>query len=211
MPDSDSLPIDRPSAERNSTVTWIGVLVIATGFLLWLTFFRPRHDSNAATQHPGVGTALTALRLEPLTGDGAPITRESVQGKVALINFWGTWCPPCIREFPYLAALEKGLRPRGDFMFLSVSCGAGGDELGNLDELRAETQQFIEQQRATHPTYFDPASMTRQALSSRSIFNVYPTTIIVDRAGVIRGVWEGYRSGVDQEMAALIATLLDKQ
>jgi len=211
MKPTNAMPDLPPSpANRNSTVTWIGVLVIAAGFLIWLVYFRPQAGTNSGVNHPGVGTALSVLRLEPLTGEGAPVTRESLQGKVALINFWGTWCPPCVQEFPYLAALEKSLQSQADFVFLSVS-SSGGDDLAQLDELRSETQQFLDRQQVTHPTYFDAAQLTRQALSGARLFSGYPTTIIIDRGGVIRGVWEGYRSGVDQEMAALITTLLREE
>ena len=57
----------------------------------------------APQQAPGIGVPLAELRLQPLSGDGPPVSLADLRGSVVLLNFWGTWCPPCLRELPHIA------------------------------------------------------------------------------------------------------------
>ena len=75
------------------------------------------------THHPAVGRKLPQLELKPLTGDGRPVSLEDLKGRVTLIDFWGTWCPPCAEELPHIAALATRFSGQLDFQVLAVSCG----------------------------------------------------------------------------------------
>lgn len=63
--------------------------------------------------------------LESLTGDS--VSLESLRGKTVFINFWATWCPPCIEEMPSLDALYEELKDEPDFAFLAISTDEGWD------------------------------------------------------------------------------------
>ncbi|NLX98567.1 MAG: TlpA family protein disulfide reductase [Rhodopirellula sp.] len=154
----------------------------------------------------GVGKPLSALQLHPLTGAAEPVTLAELHGKVVLVNFWGTWCPPCRAEIPHLAKLRTKLIDRSDFRLLAVSCGEGGPE--DLVELEAATQAYLEHARIDLPTYADPERTTRGAFDHAAGLNGFPTTFLLDREGVIRAVWEGYAPGLVDTMEARVLELL---
>src|SRR5690606_2449051 len=107
-----------------------------------------------------------------------PLTLADLQGKVALVNFWGTWCPPCRAELPHLAKLRQKLADRSDFHLLAVSCGEGGPE--DLMELEVSTRVYLEHAKIDLPTYADPDKKTRNAFDSVSGLKGYPTTFLLD-------------------------------
>lgn len=158
------------------------------------------------TSDNGVGKRLPALELEPLTGDGKPVTLEKLAGRVAVINFWGTWCPPCRDEFPEIARLYDALRDNPGACVLAVSCGPGGEE--DPKALRRETTEFVAQSGYEMPTYSDPNETTRAAFDQVAGLRVFPTTCVIDREGLIRGVWRGYSPGVTREIKGLVEELL---
>lgn len=156
--------------------------------------------------HQAVGQKLPAFALEPLTGTQQGVTLNDLSGRVVLIDFWGTWCPPCREELPHLVEVAKTFGNRPDFRFLAVSCGYGRRE--DLDNLHAETQLFLEKTGLDIPTYADPQLITRKAFDSIGRFDGYPTTLLLDRDGTIRRVWVGYDPRIRQELEQLIPTLL---
>jgi thiol-disulfide isomerase/thioredoxin len=187
---------------------WL-VLALLAGLLVVILVMQPtgtlRDDS--ALLHPAVGKPLPSLELVPLTGNVGPVSTAELSGKVVLMNFWGTWCGPCQQEFPHLAALASRFSDQDDFQMISVSCGAdGGYE--DVDELRQNTIRFLDTMQSTLPTHCDPDTSARQALMESIGFPSYPMTLVIDRTGVVRGVWNGYALGVERSMESLVATLL---
>jgi len=156
--------------------------------------------------HPAVGRALTTLTLAPLTGTTTTITSADLSGRVTLINFWGTWCPPCRQEFPHMKALFEEFRNQPRFLFLSVSCGGGPQE--NMEELRRNTAAFLNSSDAAFPTYADPNFRTRNELDRIAEFRGYPTTVLVDGNRTIRALWVGYWPGIEKEIERTIRKLL---
>jgi len=158
-------------------------------------------------QVPGIGKKPAALSLEPLTGDGKPVTLQSIVGNVTVVNFWGTWCGPCRQEFPELIELSKELSSHPAFRLFLVSCGQGREE--DFDELKAETQAFVAGIEQPVQTHWDPGFKTRSAFNRVATLQGLPTTLVLDRQGVIRGIWPGYRPGCGQEIRQLVLALLD--
>ncbi len=64
-------------------------------------------DSVDGTQHPQVGTRMAGVQLMPLTTNAEPLDDQALRGKVVLLNFWATWCPPCRVEFPHLVGIYE--------------------------------------------------------------------------------------------------------
>lgn len=194
-------------APRKSS-SWLWMLLAIAAIAGFIVLLANRRNVPEGDQHPGIGRPLKILQLEPLTGDSQPLQLDDVRGKVVLINYWGTWCPPCREEFPHLVELEKRLRSYNDFQFVSVSCGHGWDE--EIDPLRADTATYLNRQQAEFSTYADPHAHSRMGLleSVGGRDFLYPTTVLIDRQGVIRGLWFGYHDGIDTEMRALSEKLL---
>lgn len=155
---------------------------------------------------PGIGKPLDDLALEPLTGEGKPVTLPGLAGTVAVVNFWGTWCPPCRVEFPDLVKILQEFRHRPDFAVFLVSCSPNSNE--NVERLRKETQDFLEESKYDVPTYWDPEMRTRRAFHRAATLRGFPTTFVLDQKGVIRGVWPGYDSSVEREIRQLVVQLL---
>jgi cytochrome c biogenesis protein CcmG, thiol:disulfide interchange protein DsbE len=193
------------AGRRSTTSPWVLLAIAAAVACIYLALVRPQRGSHGA--HPAVGRSLPALELAPLTGVTAPVTLAELRGQVVLLNFWGTWCGPCKEEFPHIALLAEMLKDRPQFRLLSVSCEVRGQ---TDDELRDETREFLRLMHSSVPTYSDPDSYTRRqvamALDDENFG--YPTTVVLDQAGVIRGVWIGYDEGVVREMEQVVGTLL---
>ncbi len=205
----ESIGPERP--ERKSRVWWMLAFVVGMS-LLYLVAVGPSGAialPGEGKNHPAVGHPLRELRLAPLTGNAKLETLESLAGDVVLVNFWGTWCPPCLLEFPHLADLRTRLIERPGFQLLFVSCGPRDDR--DVEELRWETQRFLNDKQFAIPTYYDPEFTTRVALAelTESFDMSYPTTVLLDGQGIVRGVWEGYAPGIEKNMEALVLEVLE--
>ena len=125
-----------------------------------------------------------------MTGGGTSLTLADLRGSVVVLNFWGTWCPPCRAELPEIADLYRKWRDVADFKLLAVSCGeTGADE--EIGMLREQTAALLKKMQIDMPTYADPDEVTRTAVANAVGFQGYPTTVVLDRQGVIRGVAVG--------------------
>jgi cytochrome c biogenesis protein CcmG, thiol:disulfide interchange protein DsbE len=159
-----------------------------------------------------IGEKLPNLELGPLTGDLTPVDLKSLEGKVTLVNVWGTWCPPCCMELPHIAELANHYRNRADVRILPVSSSGGSDGESEVPTLRANTQAFLTQSNISVPTYVDIDGRTRRAMAEVGGFSgSFPTTIVIDKEGIIRGHWQGFSPSVIDEMRRLIDQLAGPQ
>jgi peroxiredoxin len=92
---------------------------------------------------------------------------QDLRGKVVLVNFWATWCPPCRKEMPDLQALFDKYKGQG-FVVLSIS-----------DEEAAKVKPFIEQQNITYPVMLDPGGKVHALYQVDGI----PKSFVYDRDG----------------------------
>ncbi len=172
---------------------------------LWLVT-GPSGEPGGTTG-PAIGRRLEYLRLEGLTGDASRVSLDDLAGRVTLLNYWGTWCLPCIREFPQIVNVARQFTGRDDFRLYAVSCGQENDP--ELAELRELTAAFLQSRGAPFPAYADQDGASRQAMVvSLGVEMAYPTTLVLDRKGVIRGFWQGYLPRAGDEMSDLIGKLL---
>ncbi len=193
----------------------IACVLAAVGVFAVQAFLVPERraverEEARAEVHAAVGRRLPALELEPLAGASSRVTLVDLAGKVTLVNFWGTWCPPCREELPELAELNARLGGQPRFRLLAVSCLAKGNEGDYLDALRESTAAFLASKKLELPTYADPQGVTRGAFRQLGGWSVYPTTILLDGQGVVRAVWSGYGPGVVGEMEKRVVRLLDE-
>ena len=132
-------------------------------------------------------------------------------GKVTLLNFWGTWCPPCRLELPGLVRLAARLRDNPAFQVVAVSCGGRPPE--DLDALAEETAAFLDKtfkpsERTALVAWADPSGRTRQICGSLYGFGAFPTTYLVGPDATIRQVWVGYRPRDEADVARAVVSLL---
>ena len=170
----------------------------------------PRRIAPNPVTHAGVGEPLRYLELLPLTGGQPRVGRQDLLGHVTLLNFWGTWCPPCRAELPHLAELRQRYAGREAFRLLAVSCPAAG-EPDDVQSLRENTEALLKRLRLDLPTYYDPQLETRASVDRPTREDdYYPLSLLLDRKGVIRAVWSSYRPGVETEMERFIDMLLEE-
>ena len=205
----DQLPVDR--APRASLGLRLIVLVaVLAAVVIALAILRQGGGDGGGMglSHPAVGTKLERMSLKPLTGTTEPLSLGDLSGKVALINFWGPWCPPCLVEFPHLRDLAKHFEPQAGFRFVSISCSAPGADDSGLAE---ETAAVLKDHEAAFATFADPNWETRQEIARVAGAKTgipYPTTLVIGRDGKILALWFGYRHGLTSEMRDVIATAL---
>ncbi|HEX4886111.1 MAG TPA: TlpA disulfide reductase family protein, partial [Casimicrobiaceae bacterium] len=109
-----------------------------------------------------------ALELRDL--DGHPVRLDAYRGRTVLVNFWATWCAPCVVEMPSMARLREALRAEG-FEVLAV----------NVQENVARIRPFVERLGLDFPVLRDHDGSVRRAWD----VTVFPSTFVVDPSGRI--------------------------
>ena len=179
--------VDQPPTPSPSTAPsrglWIvlvllGVLGLVAVVLILMTLWPAIAPRKAIRRW---GSRLATLQLKPLTGDATPVTLDDLKGKVVLVDFWGTWCPPCRAELPDLAEVADKFASQPGFRFLPISCGRDGTE--DPEELRGRTEETLQQLGLHVATYCDPAFTTRKAFDKVGRLEGFPTTFLMDRTG----------------------------
>ena len=129
--------------------------------------------------------------LPLLSGGNAALS--SYKGKVVILNFWATWCPPCRAEMPSMETLYKRLKSQGLEM-LAVDIG----------EDQAVVQQFIKNNNYTFPVLLDKDAK----VSTQYGVSAIPTTYILDREGKIISMIVGSIQWDDPKVIAAFEALL---
>lgn len=182
----------------------LGALRLAA-WLLWLLLSTG--CSGPSTAHPAVGKRVGSVPLVSIV-DPARRAPDFV-GRVTLLNFWGTWCPPCRRELPGLGRIAARLADDDRFQLVAVSCGSGGPD--DLDDITSDTKRFLDRERIAIEPWCDPRGMVRMLFSEAYGFEVFPTTYLIGADGRIRRVWAGYRNRDEAEIAAALVETLKEQ
>jgi len=195
------------SPSRPKRIWFLLCMLVALGtvYVLW----NPRgEDRTRGRFHPAVGTTLRWTQLQPLLHTDASVVEEDVTGQVTLVNFWGPWCPPCREEFPKLMTLRDDFSKEPRFRLLSVACGAASDEPEEV--LKESTDAYLAWLKLKPPIHVDRRAAFRQQLVSTTKMEdfSYPTTVLLDGRGVIRGIWVGYYEGEEEVMRGVISDLL---
>lgn len=153
---------------------------------------------------------LGEIELVPLLEASDRPTTESLVGKVAVIHFWGTWCPPCRQEYPEFVELHRKFVGDSKVAVLSVGCSPEFER--DLDELRTETKNYLDSLRVSMPIYADPNMFTRGRITRMLAAGgfAYPFTVIVDGKGIVRDYWSGYSRGAMAKAADLVTRLTNE-
>jgi thiol-disulfide isomerase/thioredoxin len=111
------------------------------------------------------------LDLKFTAVDGKPVDLSQMRGKVVLIDFWATWCPPCRAEVPDVVATYKKFHDRG-FEVVGIS----------LDQDKDTMVNFTDQHGMTWPQYFDGKGWDNAISSSFGIREI-PTMVLIGKDG----------------------------
>ncbi len=132
------------------------------------------------------------LSLQTL--DGKTMSLEQLKGKAVLVNFWATWCPPCVEEIPSLDRLYRELRSQG-FEILAV----------NVGESPRQVRNFLADKPVTFPVLLDPEGDTFRAWQAYA----FPTSLVLDRQHRIRFAVFGAFDWASGDVIRQLQPLLD--
>jgi len=138
-----------------------------------------------------VGAAAPDFSLPPTSG-GAAIGPKSFAGKVVIVDFWATWCAPCRESFPAYQKLVDEFG--GKLVVVGVS----------VDEDSSGIEKFRNETGVKFPIVWDDGQSVAGAYKPATM----PTSYIVDRAGIVSAVHEGFRAGDEAELREKVKSLL---
>jgi peroxiredoxin len=194
------------AASRRATVVRFTLAVVLLGGVLWALPVRRAGEEGGHHASPpldpfekagvtefkegqrGPGFTLAAL-------DGTRASPETWTDKLAILNFWATWCRPCTDEMASLEALWRGYRGRG-LVVIGVAVDRGAP--------RPLIDPYVKNLALTFPILLDPEMKTAGAWRVTGI----PTTFVIRPGGEVAGMAVGPRDWNGQEMRALVETLL---
>ncbi|CAN8139265.1 cytochrome c biogenesis protein CcmG, thiol:disulfide interchange protein DsbE [uncultured Thiomicrorhabdus sp.] len=161
---------------------------------------RLNHSSETAESQQ-----TRSLQLKPYQGkqnlplqlfdtEGRMVDLQAMQGKVVLVNFWASWCPPCVHEMPSMAMLKQSLEGK-PFDILAV----------NLGESKEAIAEFEKTFTLNFPILLDPQG---QAVKDWQVF-AYPSSYLIDAQGQIRYALFGGTDWMEAHHREKIAELFD--
>jgi peroxiredoxin len=144
----------------------ISLLLAGTAFFL----------GGGLTQAAGSSTAAPDWQLSDV--DGKPVKLSDFKGKVVILDFWATWCPPCRREIPGFVAIQKKYAEKG-FTVIGVSVDEQGPSV---------VKPFIHQLGMNYPVVMG----TPKIVVDYGGIEAIPTTFIIDRQGNVVTSFQGF-------------------
>jgi peroxiredoxin len=140
------------------------------------------------------GDRAPAFSLPALDGRGE-VSLDQYKGKVIWLDFWASWCPPCLTSLPELEAMRKQM-PASQFQVVAI----------NIDEKPNKALRFLEKQPVGYPSASDPDGALPEVFGLETM----PTSYLIDQKGVIRLVHKGYRAGDIDKIKAEATKLMRK-
>lgn len=176
----------------------IALLVVAAGTAIWW-FFAPESSENRAMpaltgwmqNFTPSGDAGPAPPLSVLARGGERVPLADFRGRTVLVNFWATWCAPCLREMPSLARLQ-GLRGGEKFTVIALSQDLKGWEV---------VEPFLKAHKlASLPVYVDEKTAVARAMGIAGL----PSSVLLGPDGRPLGRLVGHAEWDSKEALALI-------
>ncbi len=126
--------------------------------------------------------------------DGKSISKEDLAGRVVLVEFWATWCPPCVEEIPALSRFWNEYRSRDDVALYAIS----------VDKDWKTIDDFMKKNPSAIPLFHDPSASTARRFGSTQ----YPETYIVNRKGRVLFRVQGGVNWSDPDVRSRIDQLI---
>jgi peroxiredoxin len=166
-------------AKRRTVVTVTAVVAVLLAGALAVTLLTQgkgnASDESTVEYQPGHRPLAPDFTATSLTG--TTIKLSSYLGKTVVLNFWGSWCPPCRQEAPTLAVLAQQYRSQG-VAFL-------GDDVGDTP---SNALAFTSSVGIAYPSISDPGYLIVQKFSQVAPVSDTPTTVVIDKTGHVAGM-----------------------
>jgi peroxiredoxin len=125
--------------------------------------------------------------------EGSNLRLEEYRGQVVLINFWASWCGPCRQEMPLLDRLHQRYEDAG-FAVLGI----------NVEGEEEPARQLIDRIPVSFPVLIDQGQLVSELYGLQAM----PSTVVVDRDGVVRYVHRGYKPGDEAKYVEVVKDLI---
>jgi len=140
--------------------------------------------------------ARTAPQFElPVIGQSTTLKLSDLKGKVVYVDFWASWCPPCVVSIPALEDIRTQFLDQG-FEVVAI----------NLDLSEREAMHFLKSRPVSYPVLFDINKITPVLYGVEGM----PTAFLIDRAGRVRSTHAGFKKSDSEKLMGLIQELLNE-
>lgn len=156
--------------------------------LMKIGFFKP--DTAVVDKQVNAAGDLSGIKFKDI--NGKVIDLGELKGKVIFLNFWATWCPPCLAEMPSVNALHEKFKDDKDVVFILV----------DADSQLLKAQKFMDKKGYQLPVYAVDSEIP-EVLFKGSL----PTTVVFDKAGRISYNEAGAANYADPKFIAFINKL----
>ena len=140
-------------------------------------------------------------KLRPLEFTGHEFTtNESIElnkykGKIVYMDFWASWCPPCLESLPFLESLHKNL-PEEEFKIIAI----------NIDEEKNQAESFLKDHPISYLNLYDPEGSIGKKLRVQNM----PTAFLIDRDGNVLFKHSGFNQKYAEKLEQTLITLVNK-
>ena len=140
------------------------------------------------------GDPASMFDAPALQGSGR-VALDDHRGKVIFLDFWASWCPPCLESLPQIERLRNSF-PEGEFQVVAV----------NVDGDPDKARKFLKRHPVSYPSASDPKGL----LPKRYALQTMPTSFLIDRSGIVRYVHTGFTRGDLNLLHGRIKQLLEQ-
>ena len=156
--------------------------------LMGIGFFKP--DTNMAKEEAGIGLSGVLFK----DASGRVVDLGALKGKVVFLNFWATWCPPCLAEMPSINKLYEQFKDDKSIVFIFV----------DADSDLPKARKFMEKRKYQLPVYAVGSEIPDQLFKGS-----LPTTVVLDKQGRISYNESGAANYSDNKFIAFMTKLRD--
>lgn len=143
---------------------------------------------------------LLGQHAPPFAGDaldGKPIALEDLRGRVVLLDFWATWCGPCVAAMPFIQRIAEKYADQ-PFSVVGINQDSAGEEMAG------RVKRFLEERKVTFRHFRDPDGKLGRQYKVSGI----PCSFLLDKEGRIQAVHLGFSPSLEQDLSAKIDKLL---
>ncbi len=168
---------------------YLSVILLTLLLLSGCDNSTPDQSLKAVSSESKVATDFTLMNMQ-----GEPVSLSQYRGKVVILNFWATWCPPCREEMPSMERLYQKYKDQG-LVILAVSTDENGKKV---------VGQFLQKTPYSFPILLDSDSVAQNAYG---VFR-FPESFIIDRNGIVVKKIIGGRDWMSESTFKLMDLLL---